>query len=216
LWLKTALLGKRGRAYMNFSYIEKAELGRKILHIIIGITALLLIVHKIIDPLIIFILLSISVIISLLSLYYKIPLANFLLSNFERDRDKHQLPGKGFLFAAAGSLLALRLFDADIALASMIILIFADPISYIVGKYFGKTRSFLDRRKNIEGNIAGFLVSSLFALFFVDPILAIAGSLVAMLFESLIIEVQKIELDDNLIIPLAAGTTMFLIRAFLI
>ena len=53
-------------------------------------------------------------------------------------------------------------------------------------------------------------------MFFVSPALAIAGSLVAMLFESLIIEIQKIQLDDNLIIPLAAGTTMLLIARFLI
>ncbi len=194
---------------------EIQELGRKILHIMIGSTALLLIMYNIINSLIIFILFSVSIIISLFSLHYKLPVVNFFLSNFERDRDKNQLPGKGFLFAAAGTLIALRLFDRDIALASMIILIFADPISYLVGKYFGKTKSFLDRRKNIEGNIAGFLISALFALFFVSPVLAIAGSLIAMLFESLVIEIQKIQLDDNLIIPLAAGTTMFLIRNFL-
>lgn len=180
-----------------------------------GITALLLIIYEILTPLIIFILFAISVMLSLFSLYYKLPIVNFFLNNFERDRDKHQLPGKGFLFAAAGTLLALRLFERDIALASIIILIFADPISYLVGKYFGKTQSFLDRRKNVEGNIAGFLISSLLALFFVSPVLAIAGSLIAMLFESLIIEIQRIQLDDNLIIPLTAGTTMFLIRTFL-
>jgi len=194
---------------------EIQEIGRKILHIMIGSAALLLIVYNIITPLIIFILLAISILLSLLSLYYELPIVNFFLSNFERNRDKHQIPGKGFLFAAAGTLLALQLFDRDIALASMIILIFADPISYLVGKYFGKTKSLLDRRKNIEGNIAGFLVSSILALFFVDPVLAISGSLIAMLFESLVIEIQKIELDDNLIIPLAAGTTMFLIRNYL-
>lgn len=194
---------------------EIQELGRKILHIMIGSAALLLILYNIITPIIIFILLCISILLSLFSLHYKLPVVNFFLSNFERGRDKRQIPGKGFLFAAAGTLLALRLFDKDIALASMIILIFADPISYLVGKYFGKTRSFLDGRKNIEGNIAGFIVSSLLALFFVQPVLAIAGSLIAMLFESLVIEIQRIELDDNLIIPLAAGTTMFLIRNFL-
>src|SRR4030043_1784744 len=194
---------------------DTQEIGRKILHIMIGSAVLLLIVYNIFTQLIIFILLCVAISISLFSLHYKIPVVNFFLSNFERDRDKNQLPGKGFLFAAAGTLLALRLFDKDIALASMIILIFADPLSYLIGKYFGKTKSFLDRRKNIEGNIAGFIVSSLLALFFVPPTLAIAGSLAAMLFESLIIEIQKIELDENLIIPLAAGTIMFLIRTFL-
>ena len=90
----------------------------------------------------------------------------------------------------------------------------ADPTSYLVGKTLGKTKSFIDKRKNIEGHLAGFIISSLFAMFFVSPILAISGSLAAMLFESIIIEIQKIELDDNLIIPQAAGTTMLLIMKF--
>jgi len=196
--------------------IDKAELGRKILHIMIGAGALLLIVWNIITPFILFILFIICIILSLFSLKFKIPIVSFFLKNFERAEDKKKLPGRGFLFSMAGTLLALQLFSRNIALASMIILIFADSTSYLVGKLFGKTKSFIDKRKNIEGNIAGFIVSSLFAMFFVSPLLAISGSLVAMLFESIIIEIQKIELDDNLIIPLAAGTTMFLIARFFI
>ena len=53
-------------------------------------------------------------------------------------------------------------------------------------------------------------------MFFIHPCLAIAGAVMAMLFESIIIEIQKIELDDNFIIPLVAGTTMFLIMRFLL
>jgi dolichol kinase len=191
------------------------ENGRKILHILIGIFAILMVVYNIFTPLVIFILLIIFIFFSLFSLKYRIPVAYFFLSRFERDREMHELPGRGFLFAILGVLLSLQLFERDVALASVIILTFADPVSYFVGKNFGKTRHFLDSRKNIEGNIAGFIVSSAFALFFVSPLLAIGGSLIAMLFEAVIIEIQKIEVDDNLIVPLAAGTTMFLIKTFL-
>jgi len=196
--------------------IDKQELGRKLLHIMIGIAALLLIIYNIITPLIIFIILVIGIFSSLLSLKFNVPVLNFFLENFERTDDIKRLPGRGIIFAVVGSLLALQLFERNIALASIMILTFADPVSHLVGKLFGKTRSFLDERKNIEGNIAGFIVSSLFAMFFVAPILAISGALIAMLFESLIIEIQKIQLDDNLIIPLAAGTTMLLLVRFLI
>ncbi len=191
------------------------EIGRKILHVLIGIFAILMVVYGVFTPLVIFVLMFVFILFSLFSLKYEIPVAHFFLSRFERDRERNQLPGKGFLFAILGVLLSIELFEYDIALASIIILTFADPISYFVGKHIGRTRHFLDGRKNIEGNIAGFIISSAFALFFVNPVLAIAGSLMAMLFEALIIEVQNIELDDNLIIPLAAGTTMFLIRAFI-
>jgi len=194
--------------------IKEAELRRKLLHIMIGIVSLILIVYNIVTPFIIFIILAIGIFSSLLSLKFNIPVINFFLKNFERANDRKRLPGRGIIFAVAGSLLALQLFERNIALASIIILTFADPVSHLVGKLFGKTRSFLDERKNIEGNIAGFIVSSLFAMFFVAPALAISGALIAMLFESIIIEIQKIQLDDNLIIPLAAGTTMILIVRF--
>lgn len=196
--------------------INRLELKRKILHMLIGIAALFLIIYKIINPLIIFIILTIGVFVSLLSLRIKIPLISWFLDNFERDKDKNKLPGRGIIFAVVGSLLALQLFETNIALASIIILTFADPISHLVGKAFGKTKSPFDKTKNIEGHIAGAIISSLIAMFFVSPILAIAGAIIAMLFESIIIEIQKIQLDDNLIIPLAAGTTMLLIARFLI
>jgi dolichol kinase len=177
------------------------ELGRKIVHMMIGIIALLLIIYNIVTPLIIFIILIIGTLCSLISLKYKIPILSFFLDNFGRHNEKGKLPGRGIIFAVVGSLLALQLFDRNIALASIIILTFADPVSHLIGKLFGKTKSFIDKRKNID---------------FVHPLLALAGALSAMLFEAIIIEIQKIELDDNLIIPLAAGTTMFLIVEFLL
>jgi dolichol kinase len=191
--------------------IKSSELQRKITHILIGIIALLLIIYNIVTPFIIFIILVIGTLVSLISLKINIPIISFFLNTFERRTEKH-LPARAVIFATTGSLLALQLFPRDIALASITILVFADPISHIIGKAFGKTKSPIDKRKNIEGHIAGALISSLFAMFLIRPALAIAGSITAMLFESLIIEIQKIELDDNLIIPLAAGTIMYVLR----
>jgi len=196
--------------------INSLELKRKILHILIGITTLLLLIYNIITPLIIFIILIIGIFLSFLSLKFKIPLISWFLDNFEREKDKTALPGRGIIFAVTGSLLVLRLFSENIALASIIILTLADPISYLVGKIFGKTKSLLNPRKNIEGNIAGALISGLFAMFFVPFYLAFSASLTAMIFELLVIKIKNIQLDDNLIIPLAAGTAMFLIVRFLI
>lgn len=198
------------------NHIGNLELKRKIFHILTGIIGLILIIYKIVTPLIIFIILTIGIFVSLLSLKFRIPLISWFLDNFERNKDKNRLPGRGIIFAVIGSLLALKLFDLNIALASITILTFADPISHLIGKVFGKTKSPLNKTKNIEGHIAGALISSIFAMFFVSPILAIAGAITAMLFESTIIEIQKIQLDDNLVIPLTAGTAMFLIVRFLI
>jgi diacylglycerol kinase (CTP) len=196
--------------------INHLELKRKILHILVGMTALLLLIYNIITPLIIFIILTIGIFVSLLSLRIKIPIISWFLDNFERNKDKNRLPGRGIIFAVAGSLLALQLFERNIALASIMILTFSDSTSLLIGKYFGKTKSVLNQNKNIEGTIAGILISSIFACFFVPFYLAFVGSLIVGIFELLTIRIQNIKIDDNLIIPLAAGTAMSLILRFLI
>lgn len=195
--------------------IPQIYLKRKILHLLLGILGLFLLIYNLISELQIFIILAVGVLISLLSIKFKIPGISFFLDNFE-EKQPGQLPARAVIFAVVGALLTLQLFPRDIALASLSILAFADPISHLVGRILGKTQHFLDSKKNIEGHIAGALISSLVAMFFVSPLLAFAGSLAAMLFESMIIEIQKIKLDDNLIIPLAAGTTMFLLVRFLL
>jgi len=194
--------------------INHIDLKRKLLHILLGILGIFLLSYNLITSFQIFLILIIGVLISLVSLKIRVPIIAFFLDNFEK-KQQGTLPGKAVIFGVVGSLLALQLFSRDIALASISILVFADPISHLVGKILGKTKSFFDKRKNIEGHIAGALVSSIIAMFFVPACLALAGALTAMLFESVIIEVQKIELDDNLLIPLVAGTTMFLIVRFL-
>jgi dolichol kinase len=196
--------------------IPYLELKRKIAHVLFGISGILLLVNNLITPLQIFLILIVGLFISFLSLNFKIPVFHYFLEAFDRESDKRRLPGRGIIFAVAGSLLVLELFPKEIALASIAILAFADPISYLIGKVFGKTKSPLNPKKNIEGNIAGALISSLFALFFVQFYLAFSAALIAMIFELLVIKIKDTQLDDNLIIPLVAGTTMFLILRFLI
>jgi len=184
---------------------------RKLLHIILGIIGLFLLIYNIITPFQIFIILTIGIFLSLICMKINIPIISFFLNNFE-GKQKGKLPARAVIFAVAGSLLVLQLFPRDIALASIAILIFADPISHLIGRFLGKTQSPIDKRKNIEGHLAGALISSLIAMFFVPVYMALTASLTAMIFESLIIEIQNIQLDDNLIIPLAAGTIMYVLR----
>jgi len=195
--------------------INHLELRRKILHMLAGIAVILLLVYNIITPIIILIVLIIGIFVSLLSLKLRIPLISWFLDNFERNEDKRRLPGKGIIFALIGILLVLLLFEKNIALASFAILIFSDSISLLIGKYLGKTKSMLNPDKNIEGTIAGALTGSVFAWFFVAFYLAFAGSLIAGISELLVIKIKDFKIDDNLIMPLAAGITMFLITRFL-
>ena len=50
-----------------------------------------------------------------------------------------------------------------------------------------------------------------FACFFVSPLVAFAGAFVAMFIESVEVAMAGETIDDNLLIPLVAGTVMYFI-----
>jgi dolichol kinase len=190
--------------------ISQKEIKRKIIHILIGITGIELLVYNILNEFILFIIIIIGILISLISIKKRIPGICYLLDNCERKNSI--IPGLSVILAGLGSLIALILFSRDIALASMTILTFADPISHIIGKSFGKTPSIFNKTKNIEGHISGALISSLFAMFFVPFYLAIIGAISAMIFELIEIKIKSIKIDDNFMIPIIAGASMLLLK----
>ena len=185
------------------------ELRREIIHMITGISIVLAVLFVPYAELIGFILLILGGFISFLATQYPIPGVSYCLCLFERECNS-TFPGKGVIFFFIGSLISLQLFPRNIALASILILTFSDPISHFVGANFGKTVLF-NKRKYIEGTIVGIIVGGIFASFFINPLIAFAGAFVAMFLEAIEIAMAEKTVDDNLLIPLAAGTVMYLV-----
>ncbi len=136
-----------------------------------------------------------------------------MLEGFERKHYRKKFPFKGALFFLTGCLLTLKIFPLDIALASIAILTFADSVSHVVG-ILGGRRHPLNGSKNLEGTIAGIIVGTIAASFFVSWIMAFIASAVSMLAEALSFKLQEEDVDDNVIIPLVAGTVIFLLKKF--
>lgn len=192
----------------------KSELGRQIFHMIIGslIILSLLFFEKKAVLIVLFLIFLLSVLISLLSLKIKLPIISYLLKHFETNTRQIKFPGKGFVFFIAGSLLTIKLFPQNIALAALVVLTFGDSISTITG-LFGqkyKKRPF-NKLKSLRGTLYGMAISFLIALFFVPPIFAVVAAVFGMLVEAITIRLGEEEADDNLIIPLAAGTACYLL-----
>ena len=183
------------------------ELRREIVHILSGIGFVLFLLFLPYAKIILFLILIFGGFVSFFSTQFYIPVFSKCLGWFERDGNRG-FPGKGVIFFFIGSLLSLQLFEQNIAIASILILSFADPVSHFVGANFGSTKIF---RKNIEGPIAGILAGTFFASFFVHPLLAFAGSFAAMFLEAVEIAMAGKTVDDNLIIPLVAGTIIYLL-----
>jgi dolichol kinase len=68
----------------------------------------------------------------------------------------------------------------------------------------------------LEGTIAGTLAGFFGALLFVPLTSAFLGSLIAMIAEVVKIDFNDTTLDDNLTVPLVAGTVILLVNAYVL
>jgi dolichol kinase len=105
-----------------------------------------------------------------------------------------------FLFS---TILTILLFPKPIAISSLLILILADTAAALVGKGIGRVRIL---GKTLEGSMA-FFFTALLIVWIYPTLNRFSGSFAAL--GATLIEILPIRLNDNLTIPLAAGTIMF-------
>lgn len=192
--------------------MDNLEVKRKIAHICVGLSIIITYSLDILKPKYLFFGILLFSMFSLLSLKIRIPLISLLLDNFEREKEIKRFPFKGMIFFLVGSLLTVKLFTKDIAMASIIVLTIGDSTSYLFGHFLGKTKLVFNKLKNLEGILAGIFFAFLGSLFFVNVHEAFFGSLIAMIVEGAGFRIGVNDIDDNFIVPLVTGTIIYLIR----
>jgi len=186
------------------------EARRQIAHLFIGILIASFIFYGFINIWMFLATLAIGSILSVILKYKKIPILTPILHCFDREKDLQHFPGKGLIYMTAGSALTYALFSKNIAVAGVLILAFGDSLTHIFGKYLGRIKSPFDETKYIEGTIIAFFITALMIIKFADFNQVIFGTLIAMIVEMVRIRIGKFKIDDNLIIPVLAGTVMSL------
>ncbi|MBI3034466.1 phosphatase PAP2 family protein [Candidatus Woesearchaeota archaeon] len=187
------------------------EVKRQAFHLGLGLATAFLIYKNLLNAASLLAIIAAGIILSLISKKAEIPLISWFLDNFERREDRRGFPGRGAIFLMAGSLIAVILFPRDAALASIMILALGDSFSHVVGKFFGRTRHPFSV-KLIEGTAFGIVMGFLGAVVFVSVTEALIAAAVSMSLEAVEIRLHKYVLDDNLLIPLAAGASIVLLR----
>jgi len=197
--------------------LTKAEACRKFLHILIGVITLALIYYQILSSFALFLLIILGILASILSKRIWLPGFSFFLNHLEREEVKKTFPGKGLIFFFMGVLLSIKLFEPDIAYAAIMILTFGDSVSHLVGSGIGRLKNIFNgkSRKLFEGTLAGIIAGFCGAIFFVSPTEAFLASFAAMVAEVIQIDFNRNTLDDNLVVPLIAGTVIVLMRIYL-
>ncbi len=193
----------------------KFELRRQIVHVLFGIVVIIAAVYdRSFAIWSLFVLLIVGLVVSLLNLW--VPLCEIgifrSIARFcERPEYKRRFLFKGAIFFFTGCLLVLKLFPVDTALAAIAILTFGDSVSHVFGLR-GRMKSPFDGSKKVEGIVVGILAATVAASFFVSPLRAFFGAVVGMIAETLSFKLQEEEVDDNVVVPLVAGTVIYLLR----
>ena len=197
--------------------LTKNEYLRQVFHILVGVATAITYYYNILSPLAVFIGIIAGGLASLLSKRVRLPGFSWFLERFEREEMRKTFPGRGLIFFFIGVLLCMQLFSKDIALAAIMILALGDSFSHIIGETLGSMNNFFNwkSRKLFEGTLAGFIFGFLGALIFVPYPEAFLASFAAMVAEVVEIDLNGKHLDDNLIVPLVAGTVILLVRTYL-
>jgi HAD superfamily phosphoserine phosphatase-like hydrolase len=134
-----------------------------------------------------------------------VPVVSAITLNAATFPERHEFATAPIFFALAITL-SLLAFPTPASFAAIAILSLGDSVASLVGKHLGQTLIPYNKGKNLEGSVAGFACAFLGAALFVNPSLALAGAFAGLLVESL-----PLPVNDNLSIPLVAGTLMTLL-----
>jgi dolichol kinase len=128
--------------------------------------------------------------------------------NIFRPKERDNVTGSIFFISA--TIISFAVFDYGIALLALLLTVFGDLASALVGIKFGKHK--LVHKKTLEGFLAGFLVNLLVgSLILPDhPMIYIFMAFVAST-----VELLTGKLDDNLTVPLFSGFAGHLIAYFI-
>lgn len=114
----------------------------------------------------------------------------------------------GATYFSFSSLVTVLLFERNIAIFSLFVLIISDTSSAIIGKIYGKNK-IINNTKSIEGAIgfmlSGILIYLIYNLVAPIPVFFIVGVAVSCVAE-LFSKVTKI--DDNILIPFSCGLSI--------
>ncbi|MCE1165178.1 MAG: SEC59/DGK1/VTE5 family protein [Bacteroidetes bacterium] len=126
-----------------------------------------------------------------------------ILREDEKDFGKKLFTGGTYY--AFGIFLSLLFFSMEVAIASILVMIWCDTLAAIVGKSFGRIR--INGSKTLEGSLM-FFVTGLVITFILYLLMPAFPSLIygaIALFITTLIELYIDKLNDNLTIPLVYG-----------
>jgi len=120
--------------------------------------------------------------------------------NVFRAKEKDSVASS--IFFVAATIMVFSVFDFSIAFTALMLTVFGDLASALVGIKFGKTKIF--HQKTLEGFLAGLVMNLLVGFLLMPDYPALY---ITMAFVASAVELLTGKLDDNLTVPLFAAFT---------
>ena len=124
----------------------------------------------------------------------KIPLVYWMWREDEKDKLGAQI------YTALGAIIVFAVFDFNIAVTALLMMIFGDFTAGMISMFFGKHKLIIPH-KTWEGVIAQFIVNIIIGIIFIDALVVA----LAMAFTATAVETIPTRINDNLTIPVASG-----------
>ncbi len=130
-----------------------------------------------------------------------------LITRIERPGRIKGISGVTYM---VGVMLAFILFSQEqVFAAAIIVLTLGDGFSGLVDHYYGKKKLFYNKKKSVEGLLTGVLASTAGVMLLFPWYIALAGSVITLLIETLPLKILGWEVDDNLLVPLISGAFFY-------
>jgi dolichol kinase len=138
---------------------------------------------------------------------HNIPFFSTILRIAKRDEDE-----RGFVYFFIGIIVTLYFFQFNMAIANaaILILLFGDSASTLIGRRFGRIKLPFQSHKTLEGSLAFLIVGFVVSLTQLPLIPAFIGALAGTLTEA------YSPIDDNVPIPLISALAISGVIYFLI
>ena len=187
--------------------MEKREIGRKILRMIVGaiiISLILFVKNNYGEKMIILLGFWLSIILILLDML-RVEFNFFLPFEKHLIRKKEEKRINALTMGVIGGLLAFSFYRFDIAFAAIVMMLFSDPAAAIIGMKYGSIK--LVKKKSLQGGATALIVNLIIGYI----MLANAIIFIPMALTATIIELVADQIDDDFTIPLFAGLVGHLI-----
>jgi glycerol-3-phosphate acyltransferase PlsY len=121
-----------------------------------------------------------------------------------RKEETSRLTGASYMLIA--SLLAVSVFQRDIAVLALSFLAVGDPLATIIGRRWGRKRLF---GKTLEGDLACLVSCIVIGFVFQQVGVAVPGTIILLgALSATVAQAVSLPINDNLTIPLFAGLIM--------